>query len=167
MSTPSPPSEVSWSSSRFAGNALRMRFFPSRRVRMFFLAGFPWIDALLLTAFVLSAAHENAYLPGEKVDLPTAPFEDGDKPRIVLVVTCENPGKNTLAFFDGIRYSLADPGQREKLSVALGKVLPYPVDSAEAALFVDKAVSFEGLSDLLTLLRETGLSRVFFATRTP
>ena len=169
MPSSPPPSEVSWCDSRFAGEVLRTRFHLSRRVRRFFIVFLPWLDALLLAAFVLFAACKHSFLPGEHVDIdfPITPFEDGAKPGIVLVVNSGVSNEPAFVIFDGIRYTLSDARQQNKLVNALRKAVPAPADSADAVLFVDRAVPFERLTGLLTLLRQAGLSRVFFATRTP
>ena len=169
MSASPTPSEISWSGSRFAGDALRTRFRPSRRIRLFFLAVVPWVDMLLLAGCVCFAAYRRTYTPGMRVDLPEAPFQDGARSGLVLVVNPRVGNEGPFVFFDETRYNFATPAGSSKLAKALkARAAASSTDgSADVILFVDRDLPFGDLSELLVLLRAEGLPHVHFATRTP
>ena len=134
--------------------------------------------------------------PGIGVDLPSAPFEDGSGAAMLMVVNVRQAPQGAesgaaapatggiLVFYDEGRYDFSQEEDRVELDRAIrahgrGGRAPSgaaqlgerpPADAGEEGLevilFVDRGVPFGDLAALLTALREAGVSRVSFATKT-
>ena len=194
MDKPAPTAEISWSNSRFAGSALRTRFRPRGRIRPLFFTLAPIIDVFLIVIAILFCIRGGGLLPhvtlrsdvltpGIRVDLPAAEFTDGSDSTMLLVVNplpaapaaepvdaaapapppAESPA--LIVFFDETRFNLSLSAARADFRRTVTQHLELH-DDAAAVLFVDRAVPYGELADLLTLLRETGVPQICFATKT-
>ena len=165
-----------------------MRFRPRGRIRPLFFTLAPLLDVLLLAVAILFSIRGGNLLPhvvirgdvitpGIRVDLPAAEFTDGSDSTMLLVVnprpalaSADDEGRAPdaasapIVFFDETRFDLSRAADLGAFRRAVTRHLELHGESA-AVLFVDRQVPYGELADLLTLLRETGVPQICFATK--
>lgn len=169
MDSPAPLPDVSWSQTRFAGNGLRTRFRPTRRIRTYLLVFFPWVDILILTLCLGYAVSKKAVTPGVQATLPSTPFPDAIHANLLFVVAPPAPSASSplvgpLVFFNSHRYDIGVQANDFRSSIH-AYLQQAALPETNAVLFVDGALTFDKLSDLLLLLRESGIQHIHFATK--
>ena len=145
---------------------LRLRFKPSSRISQSMLTISPWVDVLLVGVFMVVVTMGLTITPGVPVKLPEAPFIEGIRhgiPMVLLAVEGDT-GVECLLFIDDERFRLGDERQEALLSEAISKRVR--VDGrAEAVLHADELAPHGMVMRAVNVARSAGIRLVNVATR--
>jgi len=157
-----------WSSRRSA-EGLRMRYRPSSRINQTLFSMIPWINVIVLVAAVVATLGSYVVIPGVTVTLTQAPFTDGFRTDLVLLVMPDAAPRNgkeqkVQVYFQDEGFKISDAQQRERFRHAINKTLENRKDK-EALLYVDASVEQAGLVHVMDVLRDTDMGRVNVVVR--
>ena len=128
----------------------------------------PWLSAVILVA-VLFVAHDRAALtPGVVFDLPTAPFLEGSREGLTVlmfsVLRETHAGEETLVFFDDERYLLQDEEQAARLADRVSESIG-PGRHQEVLLLADRRVPHGDVMSFVNMARAAGATRINVAEK--
>jgi len=128
----------------------------------------PWINTLILMVLLFLYHQRIAISPGIVFDLPSAPLREGSHTgltALMFAVTHESMAREeALVFFDDARYMVQDDEQMSNLAEQI-RLRMKNADSKDFLLLADKRVSHGDIMRFVTILRNTGVSKVNVAQR--
>ena len=128
----------------------------------------PWINTLILIVLLFLYHQRIAISPGIVFDLPSAPLREGSHTgltALMFAVTHESMARDeALVFFDDARYMVQDDEQMSNLAEQI-RLRMKNADSKDFLLLADKRVSHGDIMRFVTILRNTGVSKVNVAER--
>ena len=128
----------------------------------------PWINTLILIVLLFLYHQRIAISPGIVFDLPSAPLREGSHTgltALMFAVTHESMARDeALVFFDDARYMVQDDEQMSTLAEQI-RLRMKNADSKDFLLLADKRVSHGDIMRFVTILRNTGVSKVNVAER--
>lgn len=147
-----PPSFFSWKRHSHSGiSTLRNRATRS------FLQAVPWIDFCILAGLFYIFARDTVLQPGQLIELPQAPFEEGmlaSQPTAILqYITLPGRQAYSVMLFDEGRYSSLNERELELM----------PEDFAEVStlnLIVDGAITHADLTVWMQRLKLIGIAHI-------
>ncbi|MGI5869187.1 MAG: ExbD/TolR family protein [Kiritimatiellia bacterium] len=167
--------------SRLPRESLRTRYQPRSRIYTLFFAVVPWINVALLVVAYVFFMRSASLVPGQPVELPTAPFHDGTRSSLVLVAKAirtapvpratapEDDGAvvepiGLVVFFDDSEYDLSQVHRISTLRNAVAETMQRRGET-EVLLYLDRATLHEDAMRLANLLRGAGATRVCCVAR--
>ena len=147
---------------------IRTRFFPRSRIAQGLISVAPWVDIVLLVVLFLVVGSRIILQPGVVVSLPEAPFTDGARPGmtvVVLSVGSEHAGtREEMVFFDDERFRAGDSAQMERLRQAIARAARARPD-ANLILQADQRIRHGTIVALMNMALEVGVARVIIAEK--
>ena len=151
-------------------SGLRMRYVPRSRLGQGLVSLAPWLNLVLLIAFVLLLKGNYIVEPGVVVELPRTPMRDGSAPRLVAIVLSletETPGvREEIVVFNDQRFRLDDAEHQERLKSAIAAEAQRR-KTGTLVLEADRHVEHGTLVSLYGMAREIGLDEVDLAAQPP
>jgi biopolymer transport protein ExbD len=147
---------------------LRTRFNPRSRIGRGLVSVAPWLDIVLVLLFFVLIDRRLVLQPGTVVSLPTAGFEEGERPNLVAVafsVRGVNGGPHKdVVFFDDERFLLGEREQVQKFKTVLAQEAREHPDAA-LTIQADAAMPHGTVMQLMRMARDVGIPRVNIAAR--
>lgn len=146
-------------------SGLRTRFTPRSRIAQGLISIGPWVDVVLLVLLFCLVGSKVVLKPGVVVTLPEAPFTDGTRPGLMVVVHSVGSGtlaREELVFFDDIRFRVRNEGEMQGLKLAFAKAVN---DRGNTTLIIeaDQRVSHGTVMALMDMASEVGVRKVNLA----
>jgi biopolymer transport protein ExbD len=153
---------------RSGSTGLRTRFFPRSRIAPGLIGIAPWVNVVLLLLFFHIVGSRLMLQPGIVVSLPQAPFTDGTRPGLMVVVLpvggAQAGAGEEMVFFDDERFRVNEPAQMDRLKQAFGRAARLRPDTA-LILQADQQVRHGTVVTLMNMALEVGISRVNVAEK--
>lgn len=149
-------------------SGLRTRFFPKSRLGHGLVSVAPWLNIVLLLIFFALLGDTFMLQPGVVVELPSGPFREGIRSRLVAVILSIDSGvgraRDEIVFFDDERFLVKDEKQMTGLKDAFARRSREHHD-AGLVIHADADVRHGTVVRMLDMARDVGIKRVGMATR--
>lgn len=152
----------------WAISGLRTRYFPRSRIGQGLLSISPWVDIILLLIFFVLIDKQLVLQPGVVIDLPEAPFEQGSRSGLVVVVMSvrgfEPSASEDIVFFDDERFRIRHEDRMSAFRHALAAKVRKS-NGVDLIIQADRRVPHGTVMDIMHTAMEVGVQHVNVAVR--